>query len=89
MRDTYYHPYALTLTILLNSEHDRKAGDTESFDSPVYDVMEAAANLTDWSDEKRADLYARIEENYKPSDTLVNQQISIAKALVMNEACYG
>lgn len=89
MRATYYHPYALTLTILLNSERDRKAGDTESFDSPVYEVLEAASNLTDWSDDKKADLYARIEECYTPTDTFVVQQAAIAEALVTNEACYG
>jgi hypothetical protein len=54
-----YAPLALVLSLLIYAERLRPHGGLEY---ATYHVLDRAADLEGWSEERRADLYARIVE---------------------------
>lgn len=87
--DTPYtrHPYGLTLTLLIIAEKQQRKYADGTFEDAVYEVIDHAADLAGWSDERRADLYARIAESVTAADTLIVMENKINACLWKNEQC--
>lgn len=81
------HPYALTLTLLITAERQQRKYADGTFEDAVYEVLEHAADLAGWSEERRADLYARIAESVTPADTIILMEQKINTCLWKNEEC--
>lgn len=61
-----FEPMALSLTLLIHAERMRQQGG--SFEFATYTVLDRAIDLAGWSEERRADLYARIVEGMGSED---------------------
>jgi hypothetical protein len=73
------HGLALTLVLLIVAERN--------ITSSEYATHEVIARLlTDWPDEQKADLYARIEESVLATDTIGMMRSKISAALWQNES---
>lgn len=57
---------ALTLALLIHAERLRHLG--ASFEYATYHVLSQAVDLTGWTEERKADLYARIVEGMGDQD---------------------
>lgn len=74
-------PGATTLALLIHAEKLRQQGG--DFESATYTVLDRAVDLVGWSEERRADLYARLVEGMADRDHtrfLVIQEV-VAKCL--------
>lgn len=78
---TTRHPYALTLALLIVAERQQRKYADGTFENAVYEVIEHAADLADWSDTRRADLYARIAESVSATDTVIETERKVNDAL--------
>ena len=74
-----------TLTLLLVAEQNRAAGDTESFDYAIYDVVNHLVDLAGWSDEKKADLYAMLAECLHDKMRMVEIETHVRRCLIAND----
>ena len=75
------HPYALTLALLIGAEQQQRKYSDGTFEHAVHEVIEHAIDLTGWSDERRADLYARLAESLTAADTNTIREQKINRAL--------
>lgn len=73
------HRYALTLALLIGAEQ------MQDPELAAYIVIDKAMTLTHYSDDRKADLYARIEESVKPGDTIADMQVKISACLKAND----
>lgn len=73
------HPECTTLALLIKAEA-LQPGDLEY---PAYQVIERY--YTDWSDDRKADLYARLAESLLPGDTIATMEVKCSAALWANQ----
>lgn len=59
------HPFALTLSLLIHAEGLRVAG--ADFEDGIHMVIDRYLTERDYSDERKADLYALLVEKLKPN----------------------
>lgn len=75
------HPLCTTLSLLLAaSQHP-----AESFDYKIHDIIQHLTDTAGWSDEKKADLYARLAESVKADDRLTTIERKASFALWQND----
>ena len=75
------HPLCTTLTLLI-AANQRKGTDLEF---EIHEVIAKLTDLAEWSDEKKADLYARLAETVKQDDRLVEIERKVSFALWQND----
>ena len=75
------HPLCTTLTLLI-AANQRKGTDLEF---EIHEVIAKLTNLAEWSDEKKADLYARLAEDVKRDDRIVEIERKVSFALWAND----
>lgn len=75
------HPNATTVSLLLIAEGQQRKGGT--FEDDIADVL--AAYFREWSDERKADLYALLAEKVKHDDKLADMQKVVSDCLWNNE----
>ncbi|CAB4241392.1 hypothetical protein UFOVP60_43 [uncultured Caudovirales phage] len=75
------HPLCTTLTLLI-AANQRKATDLEF---EIHEVIAKLAYLAEWSDEKKADLYARLAETVKREDRIVEIERKVSFAMWQND----
>lgn len=73
------HPLATTLALLI---YARRA---EGPESSTHDVLCHLADIADWSDERKADLYALIAESVTAADPFFMVDAKVNDALWTNE----
>ena len=83
-----YHPHSLTLTLLIISQGQQVKYQTEFADHPAYEVIERATALAGYSDEAKADLYARMAEKVDHKQPLAVIQRVVSECLVENRKVY-
>lgn len=83
-----YHPHSLTLTLLIISQAQQYKYQTEVSEHPAYEVIERATALAGYTDEAKADLYARMAESVDPKQPLAVVQATVNKCLVENRKVY-
>jgi hypothetical protein len=76
------HPLCTTLALLLTANQRN----TSDFDYAIHDIIAHLTDLADWSDEKKADLYARLAESVSKDDRLVDIERKVSVALWQNES---
>lgn len=74
--------YATTLTLLLVSEGQQHKYTNASFEDAVYEVV--ARLFTDWSDDKKADLYSRLAERVEHSMKIASMEAAVNDCLQDN-----
>lgn len=75
------------LTILLAA---CKQKPNANFEYKVYEVMSHMFELSGFSDERKADLYAILVESMTPEDTFEQMEVKVEAALTKNtERFYG
>lgn len=74
-------PLRTTLTLLLVAAQRR----AEEFEFAVYEVIGRLVDLANWSDERRADLYATVAESVKADDRLTVIERKVGHALHLND----
>jgi hypothetical protein len=93
MRKVAYHPLALTFSICLwNAKDNLHSGVAGVMDEQDIFILLSEFGLRyDWTDDKQADLYARITEAVQTLDpcTFIGMQDAITTCLVRNERLYG
>jgi len=93
MRKIAYHPLALTFAICLwhakDNLHSGVAGVMGEQD--IFVLLSELGQQYDWTDDKQADLYARIAESMQVLDpcTVIGMQAAITECLLRNERIYG
>jgi len=90
MRKIPYHRHAFTLSLIFQAEFQRPAK-TQPYDDLVFDVLNHAVELDRWSDEKKADFYARLQtawQDEKPT-TFAGIQATVTQCLIQTEDIYG
>lgn len=75
------HPLCTTLTLLI-AANQRKGTDLEF---EIHEVIAKLTDLAEWSDEKKADLYARLAEAVKRDDRIVEIERKVSFALWQND----
>lgn len=78
------HPLTTTLTLLLVAEQMRPGRGEGDFEYDVHDVIERLVDLADWSDYRKADLYALLVESIEETDSMIVMQKKVAAALRLN-----
>jgi hypothetical protein len=78
------HPYALTLTLLIQAEKFQ----TKGLEEAAYVVIDKAVSLAGYRFERKADLYARIAEAVTAKDSLIDMQKKISACLEANDKEY-
>ncbi len=78
------HPYALTLSLLIHAEGLHQAGH-DGFDDSVAVAIERYLVARGFSEERRADLYARIVEAVPQGCTHADLRRACSAALTANE----
>jgi hypothetical protein len=78
-----YVPFALTLSLLIYAERLNTQGE-DGLEHATYIVLDRAADLVDWSEDRRADLYARIVEALPvaPHVPFTTVQSAVTKAIL-------
>ena len=93
MRKIPYHPLALSFSICLWKEKDHVRNELSGCmdEEDVYLLLSGMADRYDWTDDKQADLYARIAEAIQGLEptTFIGMQSVITDALIANEEIYG
>jgi 23S rRNA maturation mini-RNase III len=79
------HPYATTLMLLVTAERQQRKYADGTFEDAVYEVIERAMLIADYSNERKADLYARIAESVTAEDKLAVLERKIGAALFAND----
>lgn len=74
------HPLTTTITLLIMAEPQSKR-----LEDNVYQVLSHLIDLAEWSDERRADLYARLAERLKPDMTMLIMERVVEYCLIRNE----
>lgn len=72
------HPECTTLALLIAAERNPNG----LYDSAA-DVL--ARYFADWSDDRKADLYARLAESLLPGDTIATMEVKCSAALWANQ----
>ena len=75
------HPMSTTLALLI-AANQRKGTDL-GFE--IHEVIARLVDLADWTDEKKADLYARLAESINREDRFVDIERKVSFALWANE----
>ena len=75
------HPLATTITLLI-AANQRSTNDLEY---EIHEVIARLTNLADWSDEKKADLYARLAEAINREDRIIDIERKVSFALWAND----
>lgn len=75
------HPMSTSLALLI-AANQRKGTDL-GFE--IHEVIERLVDLSDWADEKKADLYARLAESINREDRFVDLERKTSFALWQNE----
>lgn len=76
------HPIATTLSLLIYAEHLRQ----EELEYAVHEVLTRAVDLMDWSDERKADLYARLAESLNKGMPYAEMEKACSTILWDNQA---
>ena len=71
-----------TLSLLLAAAQ-RRASD---FEYEVHEVIHRLIDLAQWSDERKADLYALLAESVRADDRLIEIERKVERALRANDA---
>lgn len=79
------HPMATTLALLIAAQQRWHA----ELEHAVYDVIAKLVDMADWSDERKADLYARLAEVLKPSMRIIEMEVACNKALWQNQNSFA
>lgn len=79
-----FHRHSLTITLLMISEAQQRRYQT-GLEHPAYEVIERAMALAGYSDEKKADLYARMAERVDPRQPLAVVQRVVSDCLFEND----
>lgn len=74
------HPQAIALAILITSARSAGCPDVEQ---AAYKAI--AALFDEWTDERKADLYAMLAERVRPNMTMIQMQETISRTLWDNE----
>jgi len=75
------HPLCTTLALLLAANQHNAS----EFDYAIHEIIAHLTDLADWSDEKKADLYARLAESVTKDDRLVDIERKVSFALWQND----
>lgn len=79
------HRLTTTITLLLVAAQKT----VKDFEYRVYEIIQRLLDLSGWSDEKRADLYARLVESVGTDDKMLTIEKKVDTALWKNEAAYA
>ena len=90
MRKIPYHRYAFTLSLILQSEFQRPPR-TQPYDELVFDVLQRAVELANWTQELRADFYARLMSAWemKKPESFLDIQETVTRCLIAAEDAEG
>jgi hypothetical protein len=80
-----YHSGALTLTLLIMSE-SMQPRYRDALEHPAYEVLERACS--GYTDEKKADLYARLAERVRGSEPMLVLQKAVSDCMFENDKEY-
>lgn len=84
-----FHSHSLTLSLLILSEGQQQHRATSgAMDHPAYEVIERAVLLAGYSDERKADLYARMAESVDYRQPLAVVQRVISECLHANDRAF-
>ena len=75
------HPLCTTITLLI-AANQRSTNDLEY---EIHEVIARLTDLADWSDEKKADLYARLAESINREDRIIDIERKVSFALWSND----
>ena len=78
------HPLALTLALLITAQRHQY----NEWEEKIHTVIERLVDLAGWSDERRADLYARIADKVTAADRCIDMEHKINDCLWANEGLY-
>lgn len=78
------HRYSLTIALLIISE-GMQPQYKEQLEHPAYEVLERAILLAGFSDDRKADLYARMAERVDHRQPLAVVQQAVSDCLFENE----
>lgn len=76
------HPMTTTLALLI-AANQRKGTDLEF---EIHEVIAKLTDLAEWSDEKKADLYARLAESINKEDRIIDIERKVSFALWQNDS---
>lgn len=79
-----FHRYSLTVALLIISE-GMQPQYKEQLEHPAYEVLERSILLAGFSDERKADLYARMAERVDHRQPLTVVQRTVSDCLFENE----
>jgi hypothetical protein len=74
------HPQAIALSLLITSARSTGCPDVEQ---AAYKCIEVF--FDEWSDDRKADLYALLAERVRPNMTMVDLQATVSRCLWDNE----
>lgn len=75
------HPLTTTLTLLLVAA---QKGTSEDYGYRVAEVIENLMEIGDWSNERKADLYALLADKIKPEDSMYQIERAVTESLASN-----
>ena len=75
------HPLCTTLTLLI-AANQRKATELEY---EIHAVIAGLVDIAGWTDEKKADLYARLAESINKEDRIIDLERKVSFALWQND----
>lgn len=76
------HPECTTLACLIAAER-APFGQGDTLEENAANVL--ARYFYDWSDDRKADLYARLAESLLPGDTIATMEVKCSEALWVNQ----
>ena len=75
------HPLCTTLALLI-AANQRKATELEY---EIHAVIAGLIDIAEWTDEKKADLYARLAESINKEDRIIDLERKVSFALWQND----
>jgi hypothetical protein len=75
------HPLTTTLALLI-AANQRKATELEY---EIHAVIAGLVDIEEWTDEKKADLYARLAESINKEDRIIDLERKVSFALWQND----
>lgn len=78
------HPHSLTITLLVISQAQEYRHQHRFAEHPAYEVIERAASLAGYTDDAKADLYARMAESVDHTQPLMVIQRAVSDCLIEN-----
>ena len=75
------HPLCITLALLI-AANQRKPTELEY---EIHSVIAGLVDIAEWTDEKKADLYARLAESINKEDRIIDIERKVSFALWAND----